>query len=684
MMVFNNFLRIAAAVMLPVAVACTSETALNIENNLSDGSGGEGAVRFSLSVPSSPATRAVGDEVAASDDEKSVSSLYAVLFRDADASGSVADKGQEDDGDVFFKMIDVLDLKDGGAYSEDTGSSVDGVTTTDTYTLPVSTGSYQIVFVANSDGSLKASLDALKEGSSTVKDFKNTVCAQAPDSKYDSSSSETSPGLLMVSDFYGAVVKTEETTSLAKNEDGIVYLERVMARIDIVNKASGITITDVTFSNRAVKTALVSDSPAFTSDYVEASKTYTLNLTGDSSVSDDAETNKYKANIYSYEQYGTGDDAPSLSISYKYTIEGVTTTGTQEVKFEKSTSSEGGDGSAVTEQINLRRNHLYTVIVSNSAGRLRFTLTVADWNSGETFEVSTDELIDGTDPYGKAKVGNFMLSDGKFATAKAVAASTELQSKAIGLVVFRYSDTRPASQTIKDTLAKKGVDAPHGLVLALKNATSNGPVIWSSYTADKTAYTSLADAYSKANDGYTATAMLYSIDYFKNTKAFDSALAMYAPAFYAAYTYKNIQAPPENTTGWYLPSYGEWCDLLSSFDTSEYDESKDEPGYKKSSGTAVDSEGLQVTVAANINACLEKVGNGNYEAFSYDSDPTVTDKGTGNIAKCGYWSATEYKVDDSATIALQVYDIIFYTDKLSFSVARKNTNYRQVRCVLAF
>ncbi len=652
------FLRIAAAVMLPGAVACTSETALNIENNLSDGSGGEGAVRFSLSVPSSPATRAVGDEVAASDDEKSVSSLYAVLFRDADASGSVADKGQEDDGDVFFKMIDVLDLKDGGAYSEDTGSSVDGVTTTDTYTLPVSTGSYQIVFVANSDGSLKASLDALKEGSSTVKDFKNTVCAQAPDSKYDSSSSETSPGLLMVSDFYGAVVKTEETTSLAKNEDGIVYLERVMARIDIVNKASGITITDVTFSNRAVKTALVSDSPAFTSDYVEASKTYTLNLTGDSSVSDDAETNKYKANIYSYEQYGTGDDAPSLSISYKYTIEGVTTTGTQEVKFEKSTSSEGGDGSAVTEQINLRRNHLYTVIVSNSAGRLRFTLTVADWNSGETFEVANDWLRTGMIDYSGIELGDVMFSDGTWADVSALTAAGDTltaaqKAKAVGIVAYLYSSSSSqAGSGVSAALAGK-FTTPHGLVLALKYANTAEwgleKAVGTLYPNDATTKTvgeALAGAFTQ--DGLTMT------NYILKVKS--SEIASY-PAFNDIAAYEKSASAPVNSTGWYLPGIGDLVDMFGG----------DGIGAESSIKTFKLGIENSSSATAKLNAALKVVGEGNYNKI--ENKPFL-------------WSSSENS-------AKSAYGVRLYDDMLTVGFATKsNGNYTmggmQTRYVFAF
>ena len=676
---YNRFLRIAAAfLLLGAAVSCTSETALGLDYE--DG-GGEGAVRFSIGVPSGPVTKAVGDELAAEDDEKSVNNLYAVLFRDADTSGSGADKGQEDDGDVFFRMFDVLN--EGEQYTEEiSGEDGETVTTTstDTYILPVSTGNYQIVFVANPDASLKASLDALEAGVSTVSDFKGTVCSQAPDSKYDSSSSSANPGLLMVSDFYGVLVKSDETTSLAQGEGGVVYLERAMARIDIVNKASGITITDVTFSNRAVKTALISDSPALNADYVEAAKTYAdLKLAGDSSASDEAETNKYRAKIYSYEQYGSGDDAPSLSISYTYTIDGVTTTGTQEVKFEKS-SDASGDGSAVTEQINLQRNHLYTVIVSNSAGALRFTLTVADWNSGETFEVANEWIRTGMIDYSGIAVGDVMLSDGTWVDVSALSAAsgtlTDAQkAKAVGIVAYLYSsETSLARSGVRNALDGK-FTTPHGLVLALKNATSD-PVQWttfSSLAANTTAHTSLADAYSQSIDGYAATQLMYKTTenrYGKYIKS-EVALSIYVPAFNAARNY--TQASPKSTTGWYLPSYGEWCDILSSFGGVS------DASYKVSGGTAVDIDDSDGKVAKNINACLEKIGEGNYDEFSCSVySVTTNEKGkTLYVESGGYWTTTEYD-------EYQVYNIIFNTGKMSYSVSKKSDCCRHVRCVLAF
>ena len=652
----KTFLRIAAAfLLLGAAVSCTSETALGLDYE--DG-GGEGAVRFSIGVPSGPVTKAVGDELAAEDDEKSVNNLYAVLFRDADTSGSGADKGQEDDGDVFFRMFDVLN--EGEQYTEEiSGEDGETVTTTstDTYILPVSTGNYQIVFVANPDASLKASLDALEAGVSTVSDFKGTVCSQAPDSKYDSSSSSANPGLLMVSDFYGVLVKSDETTSLAQGEGGVVYLERAMARIDIVNKASGITITDVTFSNRAVKTALISDSPALNADYVEAAKTYAdLKLAGDSSASDEAETNKYRAKIYSYEQYGSGDDAPSLSISYTYTIDGVTTTGTQEVKFEKS-SDASGDGSAVTEQINLQRNHLYTVIVSNSAGALRFTLTVADWNSGETFEVANEWIRTGMIDYSGIAVGDVMLSDGTWVDVSALSAAsgtlTDAQkAKAVGIVAYLYSSDSSAGSGVSAALDGK-FTTPHGLVLALKYANTDkwGPenavgTLYPNDATTKTVGVALAGAFTQ--DGLTMT------NYILKVKS--SEIENY-PAFNDIAEYEKSVPAPVNSTGWYLPGIGELVDM---FGGNGIGKESDIENFKLGKETSSEA-------TANLNEALEVVGEGNYSKI--EGSPFL-------------WSSSENS-------SKSAYGVRLYDDKLAVGFATKsNGNYTmggmQARYVFAF
>ncbi len=284
--------------------------------------------------------------------------------------------------------------------------------------------------------------------------------------------------------------------------------------------------------------------------------------------------------------------------------------------------------------------------------------------------ISTDDKI--SNSYSKAVYGQFMLASGLLVDGDVLKNTKSLHSQAIGLVAYTFPISPSVNyySTLKTALAKKGVDKPHGLLLALKNATSS-PVIWTTFgglLVNEQWYSSLADAYSKSSDGYTATQTMYSYMHTQfSTIAVPDALTKYAPAFRAAYDYK--QTAPESTTGWYLPSYGEWCDILSNFGGQMYTSST----YKTDTGNTVNTKGWQTVAKTLLNACLENAGTGNYDAFTCS-------EAVSKVHYSGYWTTTEIYYQNTA----QAFDIIFYKNFLSFSMAPKTTYYRHVRCVLAF
>ena len=285
--------------------------------------------------------------------------------------------------------------------------------------------------------------------------------------------------------------------------------------------------------------------------------------------------------------------------------------------------------------------------------------------------VSTDNKI--SNSYSKAVYGQFMLASGLLVDGDVInKTATSLRSQAIGLVAYTFPSSPSVNyySTLKTALAKKGVDKPHGLLLALKNATSS-PVIWTTFSglaANEQWYSSLADAYSKSSDGYTATQKMHSTLLTTFPKILlTKSLELYAPAFSAAYNY--TQTAPESTTGWYLPSYGEWCDILSNFGGQFYTTST----YKTDTGNTVNTGKWQSVAVALLNASLEKAGKGNYDAFTCS-------EAVSKVHYSGYWTTTEIYYQNTA----QAFDIIFYENFLSFSMAPKNTYSRHVRCVLAF
>ena len=559
-----RILGILAAGMLLLG-ACSEETVVDMKDTPTEGR--DGVVRVKL-ITAGTATRAEGETLTgkATEEEKAVKTVFAVLFNDKDTSGD-----EEDGSDTFFKAVRLT-----------TTEGSDGSISTE---FNVGSGNYQICFVANSGTALAAGIAKLEAGIGTVADFKALVEQQDPATKEG--------GMLMVSDFYKAAVASDNATELSS-----VSLERTMARIDIVNLADGITIDSVKFVNRATQSVLISD--AATTVYAAFSDTTykSINLDGSSGGSA-----TYEAEIYSYEQYGTDGDAPSLKIYYSIGEDNYSHT----IEFKDS------DGN----QINLKRNHLYTVNISNAQGKLTFTLTVADWSVGEEIEVTSDALLRGIE-YGNARVGDIMLSDGTLVRLEDEETLTDDQkAKAIGVVAYLYTDA--------DRSTKAG---SYGLVMAIKNASEN--VKWSTVVSKDIARTdeTVGDAYNYSCNGYDFLPKLdeFYVEMTKNLVVKESFMKLYFPPFYAAmYTYPVTVAVPDWTTGWYVPSVREWTDMLGALGslTVANVEVSTSDSYTNADGA---------TIFDKVNSYMEKMGTDYYDSFA-----------SGNK----YWTSSEYSKTDA-------------------------------------
>ena len=577
---------LAAATML--LSSCTAERPMsevktdkgNIRFSLSGaiGSGKAAAPKqSSLSTRGSglPGTRAETQTT----DEKKVTGLYAVVFKDADNAVATGAKGGESETDTFYKMFDVLSIN----------NQTELHANTDYYFKVEDNGHYFICFVANPGDDMKTKLKALTT-SSTVKEFKEILV--------DRQSPETKPGMLMTSEFIGAVSSMGEETNL-----GTVPLKRAMARIDIVNQADGITITKVVFKNRSKQTVLISDNAAaFNNAYLEATKEYNdVNLEGNSKT-----PTEYKEQIYSYEQYGKDAEAPSLEITY--TMEGQTYL--HVVKFVTS---------ATSEPITLKRNTLYKVVLSNPSATIRFSLTTAPWEEDETFHITRDELsaaLAGTatpggdvvphapkkPDYTTTAAGDFMLKDGT--TVKPDDLQPAQQKDVIGVVAYLYKTENNArlKSGVRDALAAKGVAAPHGLVMALKNASVS--IAWrTSNTQFGELKSTWKDSYATGADGYTLTTNVWKANKLDEF-----------PAFKATKEYGTKVPTPVNTTGWYLPSAGEWVDILGDKGLQAVSKSITED-VKNFSSDYKNWSGAAKTAISILKKKMEKVGASNFDPF---------------------------------------------------------------------
>lgn len=332
--------------------------------------------------------------------ETNVSKLLAVAFDDADASNVTKSEEEEtvDDGDKFYKLIEVAipeatTLADDGDLSFGLGKE----------------GDFQICFIANANDGLKGELETLLQSGTDVEDLKNyimdynkgTAPAQAPDSK------GKGEGLLMVSPFYPVSTSFTGTTAPLS-----VVLTRLMARLDLVNACDGINVQKITFNKRAVGTRLFNDEvlEPDAGTLETAAKEYdlsTLNerqgLVGNSAA--EAKNISYKGEIYTYSQFGTStsgedqaDERPSIVIEYKMpSVNGGADTYSYTLLFVN------GDASTVKP---LKANNLYTLKMSNSNNNVEFTLSVADWNTGDVLEVGGGSIAAGV-------TGNVVLESTK-------------------------------------------------------------------------------------------------------------------------------------------------------------------------------------------------------------------------------------------------------------------------------
>lgn len=199
-----------------------------------------------------------------------------------------------------------------------------------------------------------------------------------------------------------------------------------------------------------------------------------------------------------------------------------------------------------------------------------------------------------------------------------------LRGKTVVGIVFQTDKSRIGKKE-KEKLG--GEDKAHGLVMAVKNANAAEKVIWS----NESRYLDfLNDCVSKSNNysdisGYGNCESIRSLE-----GNFDK-----YPALQAVDGYNTTCPVPTTTTGWYLPSSGQWWDILQNLGGCP----ALADGYQQ---TSSDINEFFWSNQGNVPDALNKWmwGIDGWDKFSYYHQFWSSSKFKGNTMR--YWVANSY------------------------------------------
>ena len=275
--------------------------------------------------------------------------------------------------------------------------------------------------------------------------------------------------------------------------------------------------------------------------------------------------------------------------------------------------------------------------------------------------------------YNNAEVGDFMMNDGTLVKAKSAKYLSDIEkANVIGIVAYVYNKTEALTRWFNTTRAsdildnKKNNSTRHGLVVSLKNLApaSWGPMgSWSDcfkshkHIYDQNDSNSSDNAYVVYNDGLEACENIWNSNNLSDYPVFESVKAYRNSEAVNGFEYQYY------TTGWYIPSLGEWMDIIGKDGIGGLD-------WKHIS--LPQTNGVIWTyvrfdsVLSNLNnyiKALDEDGNGKYfNAFEENSN---------------YWSSSDCTVNST-------YVLYFSGGKTAFGDRWKNATDVTTRCVLAF
>lgn len=220
-----------------------------------------------------------------------------------------------------------------------------------------------------------------------------------------------------------------------------------------------------------------------------------------------------------------------------------------------------------TEAVRYQPGHTYGYTATlTREGRMLLTISddpawteVPDWGQQDMVFFTADDLKigdyyydDGSWSDGGVRVGGHpdLYLDSKYYYRPAPVLTNPVTKKRRNLIgIVFQTDSRRIGKSVKELFVRNGWEL-HGLAIAIANAP--GEVTWG------------PDADEKLMDCRTISQNYDDLDGYGNCECIHAARGGFDayPAFRAAGNYGNEVPAPAKTTGWFLPSSGQWWDIL--------------------------------------------------------------------------------------------------------------------------
>ncbi len=336
------------------------------------------------------------------------------------------------------------------------------------------------------------------------------------------------------------------------------------------------------------------------------------------------------------------------NIQYKGTcsLDGIWTPNTTDLKsFSQTVSASTNANTTITSgtttfmMIPQTLNKDASITVTYSTGTSYTKAISGSWSAGNSYTYNLSKIP-----------GQYLFSDGTWG-------SYDPNKTVIG-IVFSNSTS--------------GIDKrhgwTHGYAMALQNAGS-GAATYQWYTSDSGnptgTYIAGADSIMSDKDGYTHSGYLQTSDY---------AAGIVAKNYTAKDKSGNTVTNPSGTSGWYLPSIGQWYDICAGLggmvaaSGKAYTNSSTYYLQWYSGDTSGDTHNYSSLCASNLNVYLDALKDIGYSVDLFGSNNDVY-----------YWSSSE--CNNSWTYSVGFY---FYSDGYVHLHNSIKTNSFMVRPVIAF